>query len=271
MATGIVDAPDAPEIEPRLLAQADEEDEGGGIALVTGGGRRLGRRLALALASEGYDVAVSYHDSEEGAMAVVDELGELGVRAAAFHADLAKVADCNSLVERVEDELGPLSLLVNNAAVFPHAPAEDADARVFDHTMAVNLRAPYLLALEAGRRMQERGEGSIVNIASVGGLRPYTKHVPYSLSKAGVVMLTRLLSLSFAPEVTVNAIAPGTIWMEGEEEGAAAKPPEESIPLGSYGDSADIEEALLYLAGAPFVTGQVLVVDGGASVRYLHP
>lgn len=268
MATGIVDAP---QVEPQLLAQRDDEDEGGGIALVTGGGRRLGRRLALSLAGEGYDVAISYNESEEGAMAVVDELEELDVRAVAFQADLSNVADCNSLVERVEGELGPLSLLVNNAAVFPHAPAGDADARVFDHTIAVNLRAPYLLSLEAGRRMQERGEGAIVNIASVGGLRPYTQHVPYSISKAGVVMLTRLLSLSFAPEVTVNAIAPGTIWLEGEEEGAAAKPPEDSIPLGNYGDSADIEDALLYLASAPFVTGQVLVVDGGASVRYLHP
>ena len=250
----------------------DESAEGDRpLALVTGGGRRLGRRIALALGAEGYDVAVTYHSSETGAHAVVDQLEDLGASGTAFSCDLAAASEVEGLVERVEDELGPLSLLINNAGVFPAANVHTADAETFDHTIAVNLRAPYQLGLAAGRRMVERGEGAIINLASVGGIRPYAEHLPYSVSKAGLIMLTRALALGLAPQVTVNAVAPGTIWLEGEEEGSAAKPPQASIPLQTYGESADIEEAVSFLAGAPFITGQTLVVDGGASLRTEHP
>lgn len=234
------------------------------LALVTGGGRRLGRRIALALARAGYDLAFSYHESVAAAQSVALELEALGVRATPLAADLRDAAQAQALAQRAEREAGAVALLVNSAAVFPRSDAETPDASVFDETIALNLRAPYLLSLECGRAMRERGHGAIVNIASVGGLRPYANHIPYSLSKAGVVMLTRVTALVLAPQVRVNAVAPGTIWLDGEEEGAAAKPDAETIPLQAYGSSADIEQAVLYLARAPFITGEVLVVDGGA-------
>lgn len=241
------------------------------LALVTGGARRLGRRLAVALAQDGYDVAVSYFRSDLSAGEALNELRSLGARAEAFQADLSRADQARRLAEEVEARLGPVALLVNNAGVWPGRESGGDPAEVFDHTVAVNLRAPYLLSLECGRRMRERGEGAIVNVASLGGLRPYARHVPYSLSKAGLIMLTRAMALRLAPEVAVNAIAPGTIWIEGEEDPAVVKPPPEEIPLQHYGDSQDVEGALLYLVGAPYVTGQVIVVDGGAGIRFGHP
>ena len=252
-------------------AQRSQSSPGRPLALVSGGARRLGRRIALALARAGYDLAISYHDSAAAAREVVGELEALGARATALAADLRDATQARMLAQRAEAEAGPVELLVNNAAVFPRSNAQTPDVDAFDATIALNLRAPYLLSLECGRAMRERGHGAIVNIASVGGLRPYAQHIPYSLSKAGVVMLTRVTALALAPQVRVNAVAPGTIWLDGEEEGAAAKPDAASIPLQTYGSSADIEQAVLYLARAPFITGEVLVVDGGSSIRFQHP
>jgi NAD(P)-dependent dehydrogenase (short-subunit alcohol dehydrogenase family) len=238
---------------------------------VTGGGRRLGRRVALALARDGYDVAITFHGSVQGAQDVVAQLRGLGARAAALQADLRDVAQLRGVIQRAERELGPIELLVNNAAVFTDGDAHSSNLSGFDEAIALNLRAPYALGLDCARAMRARGRGAIVNIASVGGLLPYARHIPYSVSKAGLVMLTRALAVAFAPEVRVNAVAPGTIWIPGEEEGAATKPPAESIPLQSFGTAEDVEQAVLYLARAPFITGEILVVDGGVSLRSPHP
>ena len=159
----------------------------------------------------------------------------------------------------MEADLGPVSLLVNNAGVIHEAGVDSAGADDFDVTMAVNLRAPWLLSLDLGRRMRSRGSGSIINIASVGGIRPYSKHLAYSVSKAGLIMLTRGLARDLAPEVRVNAIAPGMIDL-GESGGMPAR---ERVPLQSWTGPEDIEDAVLYLADAGQVTGQVLAVDGG--------
>lgn len=241
------------------------------VCLVTGGARRLGRGIALALARDGYDVAITFHASATGAAKVVEELCALGARAMALPADLRDAEQAREAVRRAQRELGALALLVNSAAEFIAGDADSADLAAFDQAIALNLRTPYALGLECAREMRSRGRGAIVNIASVGGLRPYARHIPYSVSKAGLVMLTRALAMAFAPSVRVNAVAPGTIWIPGEEEGAAQKPPADSIPLRSYGTPDDIEQAVLFLAHAPFITGEVLVVDGGGSVRYPHP
>ncbi len=240
-------------------------------ALVTGGARRLGKRLALALARDGYDVAITARRESSDSQTTLGALRDAGSASALFLADFAESGACERLSREVEDGFGPIELLVNNAGVFPNSTLEQADERVFDSTMAVNLRTPYLLTAELGRRMRERGSGCIVNLASVGGLRPYANHLPYSLSKAGLVMLTRASALALAPTVRVNAIAPGTIWIDGEESDSVPKPSPASIPLREFGTAEDIEAALTYLASAKFVTGQVMVVDGGASVRSEHP
>jgi pteridine reductase len=229
------------------------------IALVTGGARRLGATIVRALAEEGFRVGFSYRRSAAEAEQLVDELEAGDLNAAGFECDLREASECAALVETVEADLGPVSLLVNNAGVIHEAGVDSAGVDDFDATMAVNLRAPWLLSLDLGRRMRSRGSGSIINIASVGGIRPYSKHLAYSVSKAGLIMLTRGLARDLAPEVRVNAIAPGMIDL-GESGGMPAR---ERVPLQSWTGPEDIEDAVLYLADAGQVTGQVLAVDGG--------
>jgi pteridine reductase len=235
------------------------------VALVTGGARRLGAKLVRALAEDGYRVAFSYHESEEQAHQLVDDLGDMDLAAAAYQADLRKESECDALLESVVADLGSIGLLVNNAGLIENADADSADVDHFDRAISLNLRAPYLLSFAVARAMQQGSGGAIVNIASLGGLRPYKNHIPYSVSKAGVIMLTRSLALAFAPSVTVNAVAPGTISLPSDNA-AEAKAPLASIPLGSYAAAADVEEAVLYLASAPHITGQILSVDGGAGL-----
>jgi len=218
-------------------------------ALVTGGARGLGRACALALARDGFDVGITYFRSEERAQQTVRELREGEGHAEAFCADLRSASTAAELVEAVEAGFGPIDLLVNNAGVLLAADLESADLESFDHSIDLNLRAPYLLGLQWGRRMKERGGGSIVNLASVGGTVPYLRYIPYSVSKAGLLMLTRVLALALAPEVRVNAIAPGAIALE-ESSDHSTLPPLRSIPLARYGAEEDVEQALLFLASS---------------------
>lgn len=229
------------------------------VALVTAGARRLGARFVRALAEEGYRVAFSYHRSSAEAEALVDGLEADGLEVAAFAADLRDERACEALIESVDEEFGPLQCLVNNAGLITDSDVDHASIEDFDATLAINLRAPWILSLSAGRRMRERGSGSIVNIASVGGLRPYSRHLAYSVSKAGLIMLTKGLARDFAPQLRVNAIAPGMVDLGDDRPMPAA----DRIPLGSWASPEDLEDALLYLLDASQVTGQVLAVDGG--------
>ena len=232
------------------------------LALVTGGARRLGARLVSALAEEGYRVAFSYHGGGVEAESLVDELEAEGFQVAGYGSDLRESSECEALLDSVVADFGAIDLLVNNAGVMLPGGVEDASVEDFDRTMAINLRAPWILSLAAGRRMRETGGGSIVNIASVGGLRPYARHLAYSISKAGLVMLTRALARDLAPAVRVNAIAPGMVDLGDGDP----MPSPERVPLGSWANPEDIEDALLYLAEAEQVTGQILAVDGGWSL-----
>jgi pteridine reductase len=238
-------------------------NETAAVALVTGGARRLGARFVRALAEEGFRVAFSYHSSQTQAEALVDELETEGHEVAAFAADLREEQECAALLEAVEGEWGPVECLVNNAGILLEAGVEQAGVADFDASIAVNLRAPWLLSLGAGRRMRDRGRGVIINIASVGGLRPYSKHLAYSVSKSGLIMLTRGLARDLAPEVRVNAIAPGMVDLR---EGGTSMPAADRVPLGRWARPEDLEEALLYLADAEHITGQILAVDGGWSL-----
>lgn len=254
------------EIEPETALRGEDE-AAPVLALVTGGARRLGARCVRALVREGFDVAFTYHQSRDAAQALVERLqDEYDADVTAFEVDLRRPQECTELVSSVEAEMGPIGLLVNNAGVLVSASVDSASALDLDRCYETNLRAPYVLSLECGRRMVTRGGGTIVNIASTGALRPYLQHLSYSVTKAGLVMLTSALALALAPHVTVNAIAPGTIWLEGEDE-AGSKPDPSRIPLGEWGDPEDVEDALVYLATAPYVTGQVLGVDGGWHLR----
>jgi pteridine reductase len=231
------------------------------VALVTGAGKRLGREVALRLAREGMDVVVHYRDSARDAAEVVGKIEELGQRAAALQADLRSVSEIRKLILSAGEALGRLDLLVNSAANFLPGSVISTTEEVWDSSLDTNVKAPFFVA-QAAAPMLRRSKGSIVNFADTGGLLGWPGFIPHSIAKAGVVMMTKCLAKALAPEVRVNAIAPGTITMAGD-------PPEweqefvRLAPLRKTGQPADIAEAVVYLATAEFLTGHTLVLDGG--------
>lgn len=233
-------------------------------ALVTGGAVRVGRELSLALAHEGWDVAVHYHSSEAEAEATADCIRDMGRTAVALRADLREAERISPLMDRAADGLGGLELLVNNAAVFPRARPEQVTAAVWDDVFALNARAPFLCAVEARRHMQTGG--SIVNVADVAAFEGWPSYAPYAASKAALVSLTRSLAVAWAPRVRVNAVAPGTVLPREDAGEAESERARRRSLLEASGRPRDVAEAVLYLAGADFVTGEVIRVDGGAHV-----
>lgn len=229
-------------------------------ALVTGGAVRVGRAITLALGREGWDVAVHYHSSAAEAEEAVAELRDLGRHALAVGADLADREAIRGLFERLRGEAGwaELDLLVNNAAIFPRARAEEVTAEAWDRTFAVNLRGPFFCAVEARKLL--RAGGSIVNIADVAAFQAWPAYIAYAASQAALVSLTRGLARAWAPDLRVNAVAPGAVLLpEGESEEAAAA----RTALERVGSPEDVARAVLYLTEATYVTGEVLIVDGG--------
>ncbi len=232
------------------------------IALVTGGARRLGRAISLALARAGYDVAISYRSSAADARRTVAALRAEGRRAAAFRCDVRNRAEVARLVERTRRALGPVDLLVINAGVFRRTPLEKTTESDWRFHMDTNLEGAFWCAQCAGLEMARRG-GAIVMIADVAGLRPWPGYLPYSISKAGMVALTRGLAIRLAPRVRVNAVAPGPVLPPEEYSPAEAAQAAAQTLLRRLGSAEDVAAAVVYLASAPYVTGVVLPVDGG--------
>jgi len=233
----------------------------GKVALVTGAGKRLGRAMALRLAEEGADVAVHYREAQKEAEEVVSEIEKLGRKGVALRADLGSIDEIRKLFLEVGNELGRLDLLVNSAANFLPGSVISTTEEIWDASLDTNVKAPFFCA-QAAAPMLRRSKGSIVNFADTGGLLGWPGYVSHSISKAGVVMLTRCLAKALAPDVRVNAIAPGTITMPGDPP----KWEEEFVtlaPLRKTGKPSDIADAVIYLATAEFMTGHTLVVDGG--------
>jgi pteridine reductase len=234
------------------------------VALVTGSGKRLGRAVALGLAVRGADVVVHYRSSEQEALAVVAEVEKLGRRSIALQADLASTSGIQQLFQQVESRFGRLDILVNSAANFIQTEFAATTDELWDGSLDTNLKAPFFCS-QAAAPLLKKTSGAIINFADIGGILGWPGFIPHSISKAGVIMLTRCLAKELAPEIRVNAIAPGTITMPGD-------PPEwESdftrlAPLHRSGRPDDIVSAVLYLATAKFVTGTVLVVDGGRTL-----
>jgi pteridine reductase len=242
----------------------------GQVALVTGGAKRVGRSIALRLASEGADVVVNYLQSKTEAEELVQEIRAAndnqehqGRRAIAVEGDVGQRADVQKLFLAVESEFGRLDILVNNAGIFFPAKFEDLTEEQWDRIMNANLKSQFLCAQTAAPIMKRQGRGRIINLSSLGGLLAWPLYTHYCVSKAGTIMLTRCLARALAPEILVNSVAPGTIQFPGE------LPDEEYIrrvPLHRTGTGDDIADAVAYLATTDFVTGQTIVVDGGRSL-----
>jgi NAD(P)-dependent dehydrogenase (short-subunit alcohol dehydrogenase family) len=239
----------------------------GRVALVTGASRRIGRAIALRLGAEGARVVTHYHSSEAEAQAVAAEIIRGGGEAICIKAELTRVREIEQLIDEAERRFGRLDILVNNAAAFSPTPLGKTDEAQWDAILDTNLKAQFFAAQRAAPLLQRSGEGRIINLASLGGLQAWTTYTAYSVSKAGVIMLTRCLARALAPEVTVNAIAPGTISFEDDAPEVAQRAIR-STPLRRTGSVEDITDAVMYLIGAGFVTGEVLAVDGGASIPF---
>jgi len=226
----------------------------------------LGRHIALALAERGVELVVHYKDSEREAQEVLAAAKRLGGKPVAVRGDLASPDDLARMVDTALAAFGRIEILVNSAAIFYRTPLPEVSLADWDRFMAVNLRAPFLLGQRVGLLMRERGQGKIVNLADIGGMKIWKEHLPYSVAKAGLLALTRGLAKALAPTVQVNAVALGTMLLpDGSspaEEAAALR----RIPLGRLGTPEDVVRAVLYLLEADFVTGDILVVDGGQGI-----
>lgn len=235
-------------------------------ALVTGAALRVGRSIALELADASMDVAIHYRDSQGEAEEVAELARERGVRAVTLCADLTRPEAIAGLVRDTLNELGRLDVLVNNAAVFRRTPPDQLSEADFDFHMDTNLKAPYLCSIEAARAMGPSG-GCIVNVADVAGDRPFRNYVPYCVSKAGLVMLTRAMAKAYAPGIRVNAISPGTVLFRDDEDPATRDAVTARIPRGRVGGPEDVARLVRFLClEADHVTGAVIPVDGGRSL-----
>jgi pteridine reductase len=240
---------------------------GGRVALVTGAGRRLGRAMAEALAGRGMTLAIHHHASAEGAATLRDEIVARGGRAACFAADLTDPRAARDLPRRVAKELGGIDVLVNSAAIMQKRRFEETTPEQFDAILDLNLRAAFFCTQGAADDLRA-ARGRVVNLADLAGLEPWVGYAAHSISKAGVVMLTKVLARSLAPDVTVNAIAPGAVLVPDDYDAAERERLARDTPLRRLGRPGDVVGALLYLLeGGDFVTGQVLVVDGGRALR----
>jgi NAD(P)-dependent dehydrogenase (short-subunit alcohol dehydrogenase family) len=225
----------------------------GKVILVTGAAKRIGRGIALRLAAEGARVLIHYGESAQAAR-------EMGFPV--FQANLEKVAEIEEMFRQIERQEGRLDGLVNNAARFTRFDPMDITEADWDFIHSVNLKAVFFCCQQAAHLMRKSGGGRIVNISSLGGIRPWAEHAHYCASKAGVIMLTRALAKAFAPEITVNSVAPGVIPFGPTDARVDAMIA--ATPAGRAGTADEIAAAVVYfLAASNFITGQLLAVDGG--------
>jgi pteridine reductase len=239
----------------------------GRVALVTGAGRRLGQAMARALAERGMTLAIHHHASAEGADALRREVLAAGGRAQCFQADLRDAHAARGLAHDVVKAFGRLDVLVNSAAIMHRLDFEETTPEQYDTILDLNLRSVFFCTQGAASALRAT-KGKVINLADLAGLQPWPGFAAHSLSKAGVVMLTRVLARSLAPDVTVNAIAPGAVLVPEDYDDAERERLARATPLGRLGSPDDVVAALLYLLeGGDFVTGEVLSVDGGRLLR----
>ena len=239
----------------------------GAAALVTGAGRRVGQAIAIGLAQAGCDVAVHYHGSAEGAQETARAIEQAGRRAKLLQADLSDAAAARKLPDQAGGAFKRLDVVVNSAAIMVREPVEDVTPESWDATLDLNLRAMFFVSQGAIAHLR-RAKGKIVNLADLAGLEPWPAYVTHCVSKAGVIMLTKALARALAPDIAVNAVAPGAVLLPEEWDDQAREHIRATTPLARLGSPADVVAAVKFLlAGTDYVTGTILVVDGGRLIR----
>jgi 3-oxoacyl-[acyl-carrier protein] reductase/pteridine reductase len=255
------------------MVASDSKPLRGKACLITGGSRRLGRASALALAQAGADVAITFRTSASEAQHTVVDLSSFGVRAFALRCDVTDETSVKSMMKDAGRELGRIDVLVNNAANYATADFERLTVRQWDAIFASNTRGPFLVSREAlkwmrrkrpGSKLSGRIEARIIHMGSLGGLRPWATHAHYCSSKAALHMLTKVMAKALAPEIAVNAVAPGMIDLGEKSAAPFMRRMARQTPMERNGRDDEIAAAVLFFATAPqFITGQILAVDGG--------
>jgi 3-oxoacyl-[acyl-carrier protein] reductase/pteridine reductase len=238
----------------------------GKSVLITGGAKRLGRASALALAAAGADVAITFNRSAREAQHTVVDVTAAGVRAFALKCDITVEKSVRAMIKEAAKELGGIDILVNNAANYETVEFERISVAQWDAIFASNARGPFLVTREALPHLRER-RGKVINMGSLGGLVPWPTHAHYCSSKAALHMLTKVMAKALAPEIAVNAVAPGMIDLGEQDAKAFMRKMARVTPMKRNGTAEDIAQAVLFFAEAPhFITGQILAVDGGLSL-----
>jgi len=239
----------------------------GAAALVTGAGKRLGQAIAIGLAESGCDVAVHYHGSKQGADETAQAIRAAGRRAELLRADLSDARAAQGLADQAARTFKRLDVVVNSAAIMVRQPVESVTPESWDATLHLNLRAMFFVSQGAIPYLR-RAKGKIVNMADIAGIEPWPTYVPHCISKAGVIMLTKGLARALAPNIAVNAIAPGAVLLPENWDEQSSDHIRATTPLERLGSAADIVAALRFLlTGTDYATGTVLVVDGGRLIR----
>ena len=236
--------------------------------LVTGGAKRLGRAIALDLAAAGYAVAIHYNSSDVQAADLAAQIRAQGRSVALLKADLSCEEEVSHLIRRASEALGPIGALVNSASLFEDDDWNSATRQSWDQHMAVNLRAPFVLAQDFARALPQNCSGAIINLIDQRVLKPTPQFLTYSLSKAGLDWLTVTLAQALAPRIRVNAVGPGPTLRNQRQSEADFLRQRAATLLGAGAEPKDVCAAVRYLLAAPAVTGQLIAVDGGQHLSW---
>jgi NAD(P)-dependent dehydrogenase (short-subunit alcohol dehydrogenase family) len=240
------------------------------VALITGSAKRLGKEIAGSVAQNGYNIVLHYNTSAKSEVSEIKkEFEKSGVEVYPVKANLSSTKEIKSLFKKVTEKFGRLDLLVNNAAIFRSVDFFDIDEKVFDEFISANLKNALFCSIEAAKIMKKSREKNlqIINIASLGGILNWVDHMPYSIAKAGIIKLTKLMAKRLAPKILVNAIAPGTIMIDNDTNKNVVLKEKERYPMKSFGKAEDITSLINFLVKEnKYITGHTFIVDGGRSL-----
>ena len=245
------------------MADQHSKPLAGKVALVTGGAKRLGKAAGLALAKAGADVAITFLASAKEAQQTAKQIENLGVRALAVPCDVTDPKSVRAAIAAVVRKFSGLDILINSAGRYETVAFDQLSLQQWDTIFATNVRGPFLVSKEALPHLRKR-MGRIINLGSLGGVRPWASHAHYCSSKAALHMLTKVMAKALAPAIAVNCVAPGMIDLGEKAAADFMKRMAKQTPMQRNGTAADVSAAILFFASAPhFITGQILVVDGG--------